>query len=205
MKSNLIAFGLDFSSYLLQKIKDKENLRNIILFGSVAREEASAKSDVDLFIDVLTNSSSLEKELNSYVGAFYQSVKYKQYWKLLGVHNEIKLTIGKLQEWKELEPSIAANGITFYGKFSPSLKEGRNMTFLIWENIQPNAKRVLFNKRIFGFNHRDKSYPGLLPKYSGERLGKGCILIPAEHTQMFINLFRKSHITVKIKRVLEYG
>lgn len=205
MKSNLLAYALDASSFIMQKIRNKEDIKHIILFGSVSREEAGAKSDVDIFIDVVNKSRLFEKELHSSLGAFYKSIKYTQYWKLLGVTNEIKLTIGKIEEWKELQPSIAANGIVLYGKYAPYLKEGTHKTFLIWENVQPNAKRVLFNKRIFGFKQRGKTYAGLLSKYTGERLGKGCILVPAEHAQLFITFFRKNNITVKIKRVLEYG
>ena len=204
MKSSMIAYAADAVSFILQKVKNRENIKNIILFGSVARNEESSKSDIDLFVDVVQKESSFEKELHAHIEHFFDSVKYKHYWKLLEVTNEIKLTIGKIEEWKDLQPSIVANGITLYGKFTSSLKEGKYKTFLIWENIRPNAKRVLFNKRIFGFRQREKLYEGMLKKYGGERLGKGCVIIPAEHAQFLITFFRKNHITVKIKRVLEY-
>ena len=38
--------------------KDKNKIRNIILFGSVAREEAVKNSDIDLFIDVIKEIAS---------------------------------------------------------------------------------------------------------------------------------------------------
>ena len=207
MKSNLFAYALDAASFLLQKISllDLSNIRQIILFGSVARGEENSKSDVDIFIDLVHEQKLFEDELRSYLEEFYKSVKYKHYWKLLGIDNEIKLTIGKMDEWKELQPSIIANGLILYGKFAPSVKDGTHKTFLIWENIKPNTKRVFFNKKVFGFKQREKFYEGLLKKYGGERLGKGCILVPAEHSQLFITFFRKYHITVKIKRVVEYA
>ena len=51
MSSKLIAYALDFSCFLLQKIKDKNEIKNIILFGSVSRDESSSSSDIDIFID----------------------------------------------------------------------------------------------------------------------------------------------------------
>jgi len=50
MKSKLIAYAMDFASFLIQKIKNIDNINNIILFGSVAREEADKTSDIDIFI-----------------------------------------------------------------------------------------------------------------------------------------------------------
>lgn len=203
MKSKLIAYAIDFTSFLIQKTKHKDKIKNIILFGSVAREEANVESDIDLFIDVL-DKEKIEKELNGILNNFFDSSKYKNYWKPLGIQNEIKLSIGNLNKWKELKPSIISNGILLYGKFKPETKEGKHKTFFIWENIKPNSKRVLFNKQLFGYRQNNKFYLGLLQKYEGERLGKGCIIAPLDYSKIFHNLFKKHKITVKIKKILEY-
>ena len=94
MKSNLLPFAMDFASFLIQKIEEKENIKNIILFGSVARGEDTEASDVDIFIDIVTENSGFEKKVNSCLYDFINSVKYKNYWKLLGVESEIQLKIG---------------------------------------------------------------------------------------------------------------
>ena len=65
MSPKLIAYALDFSSFLIQKIREKEKIKNIILFGSVARDEASEESDVDLFIDINKENKSLENEIRN--------------------------------------------------------------------------------------------------------------------------------------------
>ncbi len=204
MKSNLMAYAMDFASFLIQKIKAKEKIKNIILFGSVAREEADKESDVDIFVDVIKENDEIEKEIDGILIKFLDSVKYKNYWKPLGIENEIKLTIGELDKWKELKPSIIANGIVFYGKFIAEIKEGVHKVFFIWENMKPNSKRVLFNKQLFGYNQNKKFYPGLLQKYEGEKLGKGCIMVPLENTNVFHNFFKHHKATVKIKKVLVY-
>ncbi|MAH47999.1 hypothetical protein CMI37_19410 [Candidatus Pacearchaeota archaeon] len=203
MKSNLIAYALDFVSFLIQKTKQKDKIKNIILFGSVARDDASKTSDVDIFIDVI-NESKIEQELDRTLSEFLDSTKYKNYWKALGIENEIKLSIGNLNKWKELKPSIIANGILLYGKFKPEIKEGEHKVFFIWENIKPNSKRVLLNKQLFGYKQKQNSYDGLLQKYEGKRLGKGCIIVPLEYSKIFHNFFKKYKATVKIKKVLEY-
>ena len=51
MGFKLIAYAMDFSSFLVQKVKEKYKIKNIILFGSVSREEAGKTSDVDIFFE----------------------------------------------------------------------------------------------------------------------------------------------------------
>lgn len=204
MKSRLISYAMDFASFLIQKIKDRENITNIVLFGSVARDEASENSDIDIFIDVAKEGPTLEREISGCLKNFLESAKYKNYWKMLGVENEIKLRVGKLDKWKELKPSIVANGIVLYGKFKTEVKEGNHKVFFIWENVKPNSRRVLFNKQMFGYKQGNKFYSGLVQRYQGERLGKGCIIVPLEHSLVFHKLFKKYGISVKIKKILDY-
>ncbi len=205
MNSDLIAYAMDFSSFLVQKTATAEKIRNIILFGSVARGEAGKESDVDIFIDIAGKSHpSLEKSIRSSANAFKSSSKYRNYWKPLGIENEIQPTIGELNKWKELKPSIASNGILLYGKFKPELKEGTHRAFFIWENIKPNARRVSVNKKLFGHRQGGKFYNGLLQELNGERVGKGCIAVPLENATSFQQLFRKCKVSVKMRKVLEY-
>ncbi|MDO8460718.1 MAG: nucleotidyltransferase domain-containing protein [Nanoarchaeota archaeon] len=204
MNSKLIAFALDFSSYLLQKIKEKDKIKNIILFGSVARNEETKESDIDIFIDITKESKEIERDIKKVLDSFYNSSKYKEYWKLLEIENKISLTIGRLDNWKDLKSSITANGLILYGKFRPLEIKGEYKTFFIWENIKPNSKRVLFNKQLLGYKQNKKFYNGLLQKFNGVRLGKGCILVLSEHDKIFHSLFKKYRANVKIKRVLEY-
>jgi len=169
MKINLIPYGMDFASFLIQKIKNKDLIKNIILFGSVSREESVEESDIDIFVDINKDNQNLEKEIIQILEQFLDSTKYKNYWKLLGIKNEIKLTIGILDKWKELKPSIVANGVTLYGKFKSDIK-GEHKTFLVWENIKPNSKRVLFNKQLFGFKQKKDSTKDYCKDITGKDL-----------------------------------
>lgn len=204
MGSKLLPYALDFASFLLQKVKKRQDIKNIILFGSVARDEADKTSDVDIFIDVVKENLIFEKEYLGVVSYFYASTKYTYYWKLFDITNEIKIHVGVLEKWKELKPSIIADGIVLYGKFMQKTKTGKHVVFFIWENITPNSRRVLFNKQLFGYKQNEKHYLGLLEKYNGERMGKGSIVVPLEHSAIIHNHFKKYKIAVKIKKVLEY-
>ena len=72
------------------------------------------------------------------------------------------------------------------------------------ENIKPESKRVLLNKKHYGYNMNDKHYQGLIEKYNGLKLNKGTILIPLEHKNIFIKLFKEFKITIKLKNIIEY-
>ncbi len=156
--SYLTAYALDFASFLIQKMKNRDKIRNIILFGSVARQDESKESDIDIFVDIIEDNKVIEKEISFILENFIDSVKHKDYWKLFGLKSEIKLTIGNVDNWKELKPSLIADGIILYGKYKPKIKEGEHKVFFIWENIKPNARRVLFNKKVFGYRQNKKSY-----------------------------------------------
>lgn len=203
MDSKLIPYAMDFASYIVQKLKDKDMVKNIILFGSVARGEAGEKSDIDIFVDITRESNKLENDIKKLRNGFIRSVKYT-YWKMLGVDNEINVIVGELDRWEELKPSIIANGLALYGKFKPEVTLGTHKAFFVWENIKPNAKRVLFNKQLLGYMHKKKFYNGLIQKHGGERLGKGCIVVPLDQAVVFHKLFKKYKISVKLKKVLEY-
>lgn len=203
MKPNLVAYAMDIASFLLEKTTFQTQIKNIVLFGSVAREEADKESDIDLFIDVTNESEIMNKEFYKLLERFHQSTKYQNYWKVQGVEQEVKLTIGTLSSWKELLPSLIADGIVIYGKFTTSL-EGKHQAIFVWENITPNAKRVAINKKIFGYTHRKKRYPGLLELYQSQRLGKGCIAVDLIHAQKVHRVFKDYKIAVKIKKVIVY-
>src|SRR3989344_8710072 len=148
----LISYAADFVSFLLQNIKDKNRINSIILFGSIARDESDKNSDIDLFIDT---NEKIEGEINKIKDKFHDSIKYKKYWALLGIKNEINIVVGELDNWK-LKDSMLGNAIVLYQHYSAKLSGGKNKAILYWENIKPDVKRVMLNKRIYGYNHYGK-------------------------------------------------
>lgn len=200
MKSNkLIAFAEDFVSFVLENI-ELSKIRNIILFGSVARGEASRNSDVDIFFDTNFN---LNKKLNDLKDNFYDSVKYKNYWELMEVKNEISLNVGNLNKW-DLKSSVIANGIVLYGPYKEMPEKVKHKVLFVWENVKPESSRVMLNKKIFGYTHGGKFYKGILELYGGVKLGKGSIMVPIEYSKKFKDVLKKYGANAKIKKVMEY-
>lgn len=201
----LISYAMDFVSFLFQNLKDNEKnkINSIILFGSVARGEATNDSDVDIFIDMIDNENKIQREISKIIDKFLDSVKYKRYWKLFGVSNDISVIVGRIEEWK-LRDSMLGNSIVLYQKYAPKLEEGESKIVLIWSVIKSNSKRVMLNKKLFGYSYYGKRYKGFLEIYSGEKLGANVITIPAEHLNLFLKEFRRFKVSVKIKRIFEY-
>ncbi|MEK6927700.1 MAG: nucleotidyltransferase domain-containing protein [Nanoarchaeota archaeon] len=199
----LISYAGDFVSFYVQNTKYLKVVRAIILFGSSARGEATDKSDVDIFIDVISPSKKIEEELEQIKNNFYDSFKYKDYWKAFGITNDLHLIIDKLENWK-LKDSMLGNSIVLFKHFTPSLEKGKSKVILSWGNIKSESNRVLLNKRFFGYNHYGKRYSGLVEKYSGQKLGSNVIFVGIEYMNLFMQQFREFKISVKIKRVFEY-
>ena len=64
-----VAYASAFVAFVLPKI----DINEIILFGSVAREEASKESDIDLFFNVKTKEDETKKIINEELKKFYKS------------------------------------------------------------------------------------------------------------------------------------
>lgn len=199
----LISYAMDFVSFLMQNLKTSEKIKSIILFGSVARGDAGKESDVDIFIDVVEDEKKIEKQIEKIKSSFFNSIKFNKYWKLLDITNDINVIVGKIDKWK-LKDSMLGNAIVLYQKYVPVLEKGKNMIILSWGVIKQNSKRVMLNKKIFGYNYYGRLYKGMLGEYGGKKLGSNVIVVPAEDLNLFVKLFHNFKVAVKIIRVFEY-
>lgn len=201
----LLSYAQDYVSYLTRTI-DPEllgHIRLIILFGSAARGDVTKKSDIDLFIDVPSHKDQIDRALADITEEFYEQSEAR--WKSLGVTHLISFKVGKLQEWEELHPSIITDGIILYGKYKPEHVNGKHYVIFSWENTRlPESKRVLLNRRLYGYNRRGKQYDGLLEKYGGEKLSPGSIIIPLEHLHSFEKFFREYRVAARIFQTMAY-
>ena len=192
MNYKLIAYSQDFVSFLLEKLnKEGNKIKQIILFGSITRGESSKESDVDIFIEILDNN--LKDKINEIKEKFYDSIKVKKYWNLLGINNEINCSIGKLKEWKDLQRSLIANGIILYGKYKGELKTKPYYLFIVSPGKNRN-KNISIWRKLYGYTQkiRKKEYikKGLIKEYEGKKLANGVFMIPSEHTQKIISFLK---------------
>ncbi len=197
MNKDLICYAQQYVSFLLSRLDEEEisNIKEIILFGSVARGEDDSESDIDLFVNEIKHSTALQEKIKKLVDKFYQTEFYKL-WKVLGIENEINPTVGILDTWK-LKNSIITNGITLYGKYlsKPDLQE--QFALIYWDPIKSPSKRVLLSKKLYGYDYK-KSYEGVLQKLKGKKIATNCILVGIPEVKIIIDLFKKLKVSYRI-------
>lgn len=198
---DLIAYSMDYASFLLNNLPEKQAqyITDITLFGSVARGDFDDSSDIDIFINV--KDKKPEKAINHLTEEFFNSAKYREYWKLKGIDRKIRPVIGKINDWKDLKESIALNGITIYGKHKPLPQTAQSYMLFQWSTIKNQSTRVLLNKQLFGYNQHNKKYKGKIELAGGEKLGTNCAIVPIEHYTMTLNIFRNLKIPAKMRQI----
>ena len=205
MRPNLLlGYAADFVGFLLAKLTPRELslVREIILFGSAARGQASPKSDVDLFIDT-SDPKRLEPKAEAILEDFEQSVKVNDFWRLLGVQNPISLKVGEVRTWQALAPALREDGRVLYGRHRQAPPSLLPKVLLSWENIRSGTARTNLYRNLYGYVALGKRYPGLLEQHRGERVSKGAALIPLEALADFKELFRRLQVTCRLRPLFE--
>jgi len=141
MSSRMLPYAMDFASFLAGELKEKEfaKVKGIILFGSAARGDAVAGSDIDVFVDLDSESLAMERRISFIVDAFYKSACFRR-WKLLGVTNRISCIAGRLDKWESLKPSMISDGLVLFGRYKGSAG-GKAHVIFYWSKVRPETKR----------------------------------------------------------------
>lgn len=201
----LLAYSADCVSFLLQRLPPDElaGLKQIVLFGSAARGDTDAESDVDLFLDT-QRSQTLEAKARRLVDEFEQSIKVTRYWKLLGITANISIKVGDLAAWSALHPALLKDGRVLYGPFTgvtPAL--GNALALLAWQDVHSLASRTNLYRGLHGYASRGHRYTGLLDLHKGQRIAKGSILVPLSALDDFKAFFNRLKVPVKIRVLYE--
>ncbi|MFH0701720.1 MAG: nucleotidyltransferase domain-containing protein [Candidatus Woesearchaeota archaeon] len=199
-KNHLIGYALNFSSFLLDS-KIGPEIRKIILFGSVARGDFNAESDIDLFVDA---DETLEKEVEKNL-ALFKSSQAGKIWRLKGIRNEISLKVGELQKWS-LHREVISSGILLYGKYQ---EIPPNIKYYLLVNIDvskmKNNQQMTIWRKLYGYTQKvgKKIYigKGLIEKSGGKKLGKAIFLVPMEHRQEIMTFLNKNKVIYKINEI----
>jgi len=198
MNYKLIAYAQDFASFLTQNFKNADKIKNIILFGSVARGDAGKESDVDLFIET---DEKQEQEINKIKEKFYESIKFKKYWELFGIKNEINLSVGNLKDWGDLNRSIISNGIILFGKYKSDVKTNPYVLFSITPGENRN-KNISVWRELYGYSQKvnNKIYKkeGLIKEYNGEKLANGVVIVPVDYSNKLSNFLKNNKFSFKL-------
>jgi len=198
-KENLIAYASAFISFLLDN-ESSSSIKNIILFGSVARGDFDNESDIDIFIDSDKNiERDVEKTLKMFIGSEIQ-----KRWMLKGLKHEISLKVGSLEEWK-LKRSIISDGIMLYGKFKqiPDKVDYYSLISPSFSKLKRSQKVAIWRK-LYGYKQKvgSKSYEskGIVDKLKGKRIETG-IIVPAGSDKEIIDFLNKEKIPFKINEI----
>lgn len=197
MKSReIIGYAAQYVSYIIYNLKPafQEHLKEIILFGSVARGEATASSDVDIFFSVHKDNKVMSKRIAELTTKFYTTEFYRV-WKNLGVINELKPIVGVLNRWN-LKQSVIANGITLFGKYKSTITEGSPLVIIYWPPIRNQSKRILLSKRLYGYSYKAKHYQGTLSE-NALKLSSNCLAIPLAEAETVLGIFKKMKVPFK--------
>lgn len=198
-QSDIKAYASSFASFLIEKVGDK--IDRIILYGSVAKGEATKESDVDIFIDT---KKDIEDEVKKVLNEFYNS-REATLFKAKGIDNEIAVRAGRLRDWKDLHRSITSTGITLWGPFEAmEIPIGtKHEVIFYWDKI--GISRGAFLNKLYGFKTKGREYRGLLEKWNGKKIGKSSILIPVRYREEMIKLIKKYKVDAKSIEVFTSG
>ncbi|MBU2576711.1 MAG: nucleotidyltransferase domain-containing protein [Nanoarchaeota archaeon] len=184
----LIAYASAFVSFVMPKVDVDE----IILFGSVARNEADKKSDVDLFFDLKKDEDKTKEILKRELGRFYKS-KICEIWVLKGIKNEINIEVGNLNEWK-LKRSIISGGVVLYGKYKKVPEKMKGFAQFTLKPIKDITKRNRIIRKLFGRKEKKYFSEGAVEKLSGKRISAVSFIVPIEKVKEVLSTFGKERI-----------
>ena len=206
MKRNeILSYVCDFVSLLMSNAGN--DLKDIILFGSVARGDFDEESDVDIFVNaskekIIHVQGAVNKSVNE-----FELISSKT-WKLKGIDLPIKCIVGDIEaeKWSALRREIISSGICLYGKYK-SAQKGLSQRFLFsfgLANLR-HKNQVSIVRNIYGYSSgagkKAHKVSGLLEKLGGQKLNPGVVLIPAESYKEFYEFLKSKKVSPKIIEV----
>ena len=186
--NGLIAYASSFVSFVLPKIEVDE----IILFGSVARKEATEKSDIDLFFNTKKNEKETKKTIKKELEKFYKS-KFHEIWSIKENTLPINIESGNLDKW-ELKRSIISDGIVLYGKYKELPKNTKQFSYFNIKPIKNISKRNKIIRKLFGRNEKTYSSESLVKSLQGKILSPSSFIIPKDKTNEVYQILVKEKI-----------
>ncbi len=195
----LISCAMDFSSFLLKSGIAKD-IRNIILFGSVARGDFDSESDIDIFVDT-DKGRAIKNEVEKLLSAFEKSETCEK-WKLRGLKNSISIKTGELEHW-ELYRSVITSGILLYGKYERMPKDAKyHFLFVLDFSKMDRSRKIKLWRELYGYRQKvgEKIFvsKGLLEEISGKKIKRSVIAVPAEQKEKMLDFIKKNGINHKI-------
>ncbi|MCD6521317.1 nucleotidyltransferase domain-containing protein [Candidatus Calescamantes bacterium] len=159
----------------------------VILFGSYARGDYGARSDIDLFI-LVDNSANKEKIEDTII-----KLENK-------ISRSIQPTIRTKKELKQTDTGLLQNifqeGKVLYLRepleieSALLLKQRPYVLFTFELKNLSQKEKAKFDRKLYPHAIHGYKYPGLLQKIGGEKLSSGCVLVPFKEREKMEKIFR---------------
>ncbi|MCL4377008.1 MAG: nucleotidyltransferase domain-containing protein [Actinobacteria bacterium] len=173
---------------IAKELSKIEDVKAIILYGSLAREEFTSRSDINLFI--LTTKDNTRKEIQDKIIELESEVG-----------RNIQPTIRTTAELQKTDTGLLQN-IFQEGKILylrepsdiPSAILLQQKPYLIYSfQISSLAQKdkVRFNRQLYEQIKKGYKYKGLLQEIGGQKLSAGCVMIPYEQKEKIEEFFKK--------------
>ena len=203
----MMQYIYDFLSTMFDKLKDREKVRAVILFGSFARGNQRKDSDVDLFIDVRAdNKEEVEQLVKESLQEF--EIKIENVWKLEGINNAFAIIVDdiSLKKWEELRKDIGSYGILIYGRYETPVKYGKRLVLIDYDLSKSKQKdKMRIIRALLGYKLKrgEKVYEqrGIIKKLGAEKLSNSILADTANYKEIY-NLLKKEKIPVKIRPMI---
>ncbi|MBI2575636.1 nucleotidyltransferase domain-containing protein [Candidatus Woesearchaeota archaeon] len=197
-KNDLVAYASSFASFLLKR---QQQIRRIILFGSVARGDFDKESDIDLFIETDEPKNEIQNVLE-----LYEKSQGSRNFRLEGIENTIVLKAGKLEEWPSLRRSMQSGGIVLYGPFNELPEKLQHcLQIRIVAGARIRSEKIKLWRLVYGYNQKvgKKSYrsQGMVGKCGGKKIAPGIFFVPIENSYEIESFLKEKKIEFKATEV----
>ncbi len=181
---------------IVKELSKIDDLKAIILYGSMARGDYTAKSDIDLLI--LTTKSETSFEIQDRVIS-------------LELEKNIQPTIRTLNELKQTDSGLVQN-ILLEGKIL-YLEEPIDIDARLLLELNPNIissfnlshldqkTKAKFNRELYQRKSKKYDYEGILRKIGGRKISSGCILFANDKKKTIDKFFKKYKIDAEMIKV----
>ncbi|UCD16039.1 MAG: nucleotidyltransferase domain-containing protein [Candidatus Omnitrophota bacterium] len=173
---------------IAKKLSGIDDVKAVILYGSLARGEFTSRSDIDLFI--LTTDDKTQKEVQD---------------KIIELESEIgrniQPTIRTIAELQKTDTGLLQNifqeGKILYLKEPSDIPSAillQQKPFLIYSfqiSSLPQKDKARFNRQLYEQTKKNYKYKGLLHRIGGQKLSAGCIMIPHMQKETIEKFFKK--------------
>ena len=178
---------MNFSSFLVGQVE----VKSIILFGSVARNNFDEESDIDLFVEC---DKKDEKKVEIMLDLYKKTEEYEKFI-LDGVKNELSIKSGRLDDWKDLKRSIISGGIMIYGSYNgvPDKLAHKLLFLLNFEGVS-RAIKIKVWRNIYGYKQKVGIKLYVMKGKAERKIGRGAFLVSIQDSQEVINYLKKNKI-----------